>query len=207
VKLWLAFAACVGAFFAAAALGHRSLELAAKPLPVLVLASGVFLLARGPLRRGVAIGLLASAFGDVLLGLDLFLPGLMAFLSAHVAYLVAFLADQKRPAVGRVLPFAAWGAFLLWRLWPALGSLAAPVAFYVVAICAMMWRAAARVGRGSSSGPIAGLLGAVCFGISDSLLAWDLFLTRSGGAFLPVMVFYWLGQAGIAHAALDEEGR
>jgi alkenylglycerophosphocholine/alkenylglycerophosphoethanolamine hydrolase len=207
MKLWLAFSACVGAFFGAAALGHRSLELAAKPLPVLVLASGLVLLSRSPLRRGVAVGLLASALGDVLLGLDLFVPGLLAFLGAHVAYLAAFLGDQKKPAVVRALPFAAWGILLFIRLWPALGNLALPVAFYVLAICAMMWRAAARVGRGSGPGAIAGLLGAICFGISDSVLAWDRFLAGGGGAVLPVMLFYWLGQAGIARAALDEESR
>ncbi len=205
MRLWLTFAATVIAFFVAAALGLHHLELVVKPLPVIVLAFFVFTRGRGPLRRGVAIGLLASAVGDLLLGLDLFLPGLFAFLGAHVAYLAAFVADTRAPAAGRALPFAAWGALLLGRLWPALGGLAWPVALYVVAICAMMWRAAARVGRRSGLGPMAGLMGAVGFGISDSLIAWDRFGGKIAGAFVPIMLFYWLGQAGIARAALDEE--
>lgn len=207
MKLWLTFAASVLAFFAAAAIGLRSLELVTKPMPVIVLALGVFARGEGPLRRGVMIGLLASAVGDLLLGLDLFLPGLFAFLGAHLAYLAAFVADTSTPAPGRGLPFAAWGVLLLRRLWPALGSLAWPVALYVVAICAMMWRASARVSRSSGPGALAGLIGAVSFGISDSLIAWDRFGGRIAGAFVPVMLFYWLGQAGIARAALDEETR
>jgi alkenylglycerophosphocholine hydrolase len=207
MRLWLAFAASIVAFGVAVALGSHAFELLAKPLPVLVLAFGVSTQAKGPLRRGVTMGLLASAVGDLLLGLDLFLPGLVAFLGAHLAYLLAFVGDTRTLAAGRALLFAAWGALLLGRLWPALGGLAAPVAFYVVAICAMMWRAAARVGRGSSAGAVAGLLGAVSFGISDSLIAWDRFLAKLPGAIVPVMLFYWLGQAGIARAALDKETR
>jgi alkenylglycerophosphocholine hydrolase len=203
--IWVTFAASMVAFVAAVALGFDTLELLVKPLPVLVLAFGVATKSRSPLRRGVTAGLLASAVGDVLLGLDLFLPGLVLFLCAHVAYTVAFLADTRAPAFVRALPFAAWGTLLLGRLWPALGSLAAPVAFYVVAICAMMWRAAARVGR--SPGAMAGLVGAVSFGISDCLIALNRFEAPVPKAFVPIMLFYWLGQAGIARAALDKENR
>ena len=203
--IWLAFAASVIAFCVAKATSSPVLELVTKPAPVLVLAFGVFTHGRTSLRRGVTIGLVASAVGDVLLGLDLFLPGLVAFLGAHVAYLFAFLGDTRVLAPGRAVPFAAWGALLLARLWPSLGGLAVPVAFYVLAICAMMWRAAARVGR--SPGALAGLVGAVSFGISDSLLAWDRFVTKDTRAFVPVMLFYWIGQAGLARAALGEETR
>jgi alkenylglycerophosphocholine/alkenylglycerophosphoethanolamine hydrolase len=205
VKIWLAFAALVAAFGAATALGFPDLALLTKPLPVIVLAGEVFAHARGPLRRGVTIALLASAVGDLLLGLDLFLPGLAAFLGAHVAYTVGFLADTRALAASRALPFAVWGALLLGRLWPALGGLALPVAFYVVAICAMMWRAAARVGY--RPGAVAGLIGAVSFGVSDSLIAWDRFVTKVPGVVVPIMLFYWLGQAGLARAALAKENR
>jgi len=207
VILWWAFVGCVAAFFAAVHMGLSAVELVAKPLPVLVLAGGVFARARGPLRHGLTIGLLASALGDLLLGLDLFVPGLVAFLAAHLAYLAAFTARSRTLAPGRALPFAAWGALLLVRLWPELGGLRAPVTFYVIAICAMMWRAAAGFERKAGLGALAGLLGAVSFGISDSLLAWDRFLLKSGGVFLPIMLFYWLGQAGLARAALDKEPR
>ena len=82
----------------------------------------------------------------MLLEAGLFLPGLLAFLAAHVAYVAAFLSADRRPALGRALPFLAWGlgAFALLR--PGLGPMAVPVAVYVAVICTMMWRAAARVG-------------------------------------------------------------
>jgi alkenylglycerophosphocholine hydrolase len=203
--MWLAFAASVLAFAAASMLGFPTLALLAKPMPVIALALGVSAHARGALRRGFTIGLLASAVGDLLLGLDLFLPGLAAFLGAHLAYVVGFLADTRVLAASRALPFAVWGGLLLGRLWPGLGGLALPVAFYVVAICAMMWRAAARAGR--RPGAVWGLLGAVSFGLSDSLIAWDRFQTNVPGVAVPVMLFYWLGQAGLARAALDKENR
>jgi uncharacterized membrane protein YhhN len=203
--MWIAFVASVLAFAAATALGPPALALLAKPLPVLVLAQSVFAHARGPLRRGFAIGLLASAVGDLLLGLDLFLPGLVAFLGAHLAYTVGFVADTRVLSPSRAFPFALWGGLLLGRLWPGLGGLALPVAFYVVAICAMMWRAAARVG--GRPGAVWGLAGAVSFGLSDSLIAWDRFLTTIPGVAVPVMLFYWLGQAGLARTALDKETR
>ncbi|HEY6551858.1 MAG TPA: lysoplasmalogenase [Vicinamibacteria bacterium] len=205
MRLWASFLATMVVFFAATTLGFSSLALLAKPMPVIVLAAGIMADANGPLRVGIAAGLLASAVGDVLLGLDLFLPGLVVFLIAHLAYLGAFQKDCRAPALGRALPFVAWGALLLGHLWPALGNLAVPVAFYVAAISAMMWRAAARVGR--RPGALPGLLGAVSFGLSDSLIAWNRFEATIPGAFVPIMLFYWLGQAGIARAALDKENR
>ena len=202
------FAIAVALYVVASAAGTPALRLAAKPLPVLVLAVAVAVAPGRPfaLRRGVFIGLLFSAAGDVLLELDLFLPGLLAFLAAHVAYVVAFLSDTKAAALLRVLPFAIWGGLLFTHVQPRLGSLAGPVIVYIVAICTMMWRAAARVGSGpASQGAWAGLLGAVSFGLSDSLIALDRFATPIPHVSAPIMLFYWLGQAGIAKAAFDKE--
>ena len=53
-----------------------------------------------------------------------------------------------------------------------------PVAVYVSVITVMMWRAAARVGS-STTQPLAarlGLAGAIAFGASDTLIAFDGFL-------------------------------
>ena len=200
------FAIAVALYVLASGAGNPPLRLAAKPLPVLVLA--VALLPGRPfaLRRGVFIGLLFSAAGDVLLELDSFLPGILAFLGAHAAYVVAFLSDTKAAAPLRALPFALWGGLLFTYIQPRLDSLAGPVVVYVVAICTMMWRAAARVGsKPGLRGARAGLLGAVSFGLSDSLIALDRFSSPIPGVSAPIMLFYWLGQAGIAKAALEQE--
>jgi uncharacterized membrane protein YhhN len=181
-----------------------ALRLAAKPFPALALAAWVALGCRGRLGRLTAAGLALSAIGDLLLEAGAFLPGLLAFLSAHVAYLAAFLSADRRPALGRALPFLAWGLGAFAVLRPGLGSMAAPVAVYVTVICLMMWRAAARVGSPGTPALAAavGLAGALAFGASDTLIALDRFVEPIPGVRWPIMLLYWLGQWAIAASAV-----
>jgi len=179
------------------------LRVALKPLPVLALSTWVASRSREPLGRLVVAGLVLSALGDVLLETGRFLPGLLAFLAAHVAYVLAFLWVERRPALLRALPFAAWGAGTFGWLRPGLGAMALPVGVYCGVISAMMWRAAVRVGGAGTHARAAwlGLAGALAFGASDTLIAVDRFLAPIPGARLPIMLLYWLGQWGIAASA------
>jgi uncharacterized membrane protein YhhN len=186
-------------YFIGHAAGIPELRLAVKPFPALALAAWVGLRGPGPSGRLTAAGLVLSAGGDLLLEAGRFLPGLFAFLGAHLAYTAAFLAADRRPALGRALPFLAWGVGAFALLRPGLGDLTVPVAVYVAVICTMMWRAAARVGRSSSAlAALLGLAGAVAFGASDTLIAFDRFSAPIPGARWPIMGLYWLGQWGIA---------
>ena len=106
----------------------------------------------------VTAGLLLSALGDVLLEAGHFLPGLVAFLAAHVAYVVAFVSDERRLRLARLLPFAAWTAGAFGLLRPRLGEMTVPVALYIAVITLMMWRASARLGSPTVS-PVAARLG------------------------------------------------
>ncbi len=191
-------------FFVGLAADLPALRLAAKPFPALALAGWVAPRCPRALGRLTVAGLLLSAIGDTLLETGLFLPGLLAFLSAHVVYLAAFLSADHRPALGRALPFLAWGAGAIALVRPGLGAMAPPVAVYVAAICAMMWRAAARVGSPGTPALAAALalLGAVSFGASDTLIAFDRFSAPIPGALWPIMILYWLGQWGIAASAV-----
>jgi alkenylglycerophosphocholine/alkenylglycerophosphoethanolamine hydrolase len=191
-------------FFLGMAADVPALRAATKPLPALVLAAWVLLGCRGPLRWFTAAGLGLSAIGDGLLENGLFLPGLLAFLGAHLAYVASFLASDRRPALGRAAPFLAWGVAALAFLWPGLGAMAAPVTAYVAVIGTMMWRAAARVGspRTPALSAALGLAGAVAFGASDTLIAVDRFAMPIPGAAWPIMLLYWLGQCGIAASAV-----
>jgi uncharacterized membrane protein YhhN len=191
-------------FFAGLARDVPALRLATKPLPALVLAAWVLLRCRDPLGWLTAAGLALSALGDGLLEKDAFLPGLFAFLGAHLAYIAAFLSVDRRPAPGRAVPFFAWGTGALLLLRPGLGPMAAPVAVYVAVVCSMMWRAAARVGAPGTPALAAalGLTGAVAFGASDTLIAFDRFAAPIPGAAWPIMLLYWLGQCGIAASAV-----
>jgi alkenylglycerophosphocholine/alkenylglycerophosphoethanolamine hydrolase len=191
-------------FFVGMAADVPALRLATKPIPALVLAAWVLLRSGGPLGRLTALGLGLSAVGDALLEEGSFLPGLFAFLGAHLGYNAAFLTADRRPALARAVPFLAWGIGVLALLRPGLGAVAAPVTGYVVVICSMMWRAAARVGsRGTPALSAAlGLAGAVAFGASDTLIAFDRFAAPVPGASGPIMVLYWLGQCGLAASAV-----
>jgi hypothetical protein len=46
-----------------------------------------------------------------------------------------------------------------------------------------------------------GLAGAIAFGASDTLLAFDRFLQPIDGVQVPILALYWLGQSGIAASA------
>ncbi|MCM2254471.1 MAG: lysoplasmalogenase [Vicinamibacteria bacterium] len=197
------------AFFAATAAGVQEIRFWLKPLPVLVLAWAALRAAGGaraekapPSRFAllVAAGLGLSAVGDILLELPGgFVRGLVAFLLAHVAYVLAFASDCRSPALLRGLPCLLFGAFYFGLLRARLGALELPVAVYVTVICTMLWRALARADRGPSG--VLGALGALSFVVSDSLLAWNRFMAPFAAASYAVIATYWLGQAGIAAAA------
>jgi len=182
--------------------GPAAWRVVAKPVPVLALATLVLLRGRDGYARAVAAGLGLSALGDVLLEWpERFVPGLVAFLLAHVAYTIAFTRDERRGRAARALPFAVWlAAAFLW-LRPGMGPLAGPVVAYMLAIGTMMWRAAARLGDGRPGAPAA-MAGAILFGLSDTLIAVERFRAPVAGARYLIMVLYWAGQAGIAVSSL-----
>jgi len=168
-----------------------------KPLPVLGLAVWVAAAARGRAAWLVVAGLVLSLVADVLIEKS-FLAGLAVFLLAHVAYVAAFLARDAAPRPLLLVPCAAWGVLMLWRLWPGLGGMRVPVVVYSVVICTMMWRAAA-----ASVGAIEWitLTGAVLFAASDSLLAFERFVRPVPRGSVVVMALYWAGQFFIALSA------
>lgn len=194
--------AAAAAFLAGLGADARLLRLLAKPIPVLCLAAWVAMAGRGASARPVAVGLLLSAAGDVLLEASpgLFLPGLLAFLAAHVAYTAGFVRETRRAALPRAVPFALWGIAGYLAMRSGLGALQVPVIVYLTAICVMMWRAAATVGREGTARTHEWLAlgGAVLFGMSDTLIGLDRFRAPIPGARLPIILLYWLGQLGIA---------
>lgn len=163
-------------------------------------------------RRAVLIGMTLSLVGDVLLMLpvDLFVPGLIAFLLAHVAYIVAFAPGSTTKA--RMTAFLLLGLVAganLVALLPRIGSeLKAPVLAYVAVLTSMAAFALARAWSPSlaSATPRSvrfAATGGLCFVLSDSLLAWDKF---GGGIPLPalsILASYWLAQWCIARSVAE----
>lgn len=200
---------CIGLLGAIAFLVGRSLDLyslrmLSKGVPMVVLCAVV--LRRSPDRysRWIAAGLVASLAGDLLLELSpaTFAAGLVAFLSAHILYIKAFLSRSRELRPALALPFAAWGGLAFFTLAPGLGAMRLPVAIYTLAITVMGWRATALLGAPASTGePMRTAAGAILFLLSDTLLAFNRFHEPIEGAGYGIILLYWAGQVGIAASA------
>lgn len=195
-------ALCAAGFLAGLQVDDVTLRLATKPLPVLAMLAWVLLHRRDAYALLVAAGLGLSVVGDVLLEIpaDLFVPGLLAFLVAHLLYIAAALNQGRRLALLWALPFLAWCVGVYVWLFPGMGALAVPVGIYVGVIGTMMWRMGARLTDttgAARTGAVLALVGAVVFGLSDSLIAVGKFSGPFPGIRPAIIGTYWLGQLGI----------
>ncbi|NNF17208.1 MAG: lysoplasmalogenase [Gammaproteobacteria bacterium] len=173
-----------------------------KPLPVLLMLVVVISATQVPplIRALFAGGLVASAVGDLLL-IDRrrFVWGLLAFLVAHVCYIFGIWMElSQEPRVLYVLPLTLWGGVLFWILRKELNELEFPVLIYIAVILVMIWLAIEALHQNPSTGAQLLVLGAVSFGLSDSILAIDHFRRPFRVARLLVLVFYYAAQFGIA---------
>lgn len=192
-------------FLYATASGDGTLRLWTKPWPVLCLAAWVHLSAAHTYGKWIRNGLLASVVGDICLEFDGgFLLGMGAFLLAHLFYLAAFCRAEGRLRAWRGLPFLFWGIGLLFWLRSGLeaAGMLIPVAVYTTVICAMLWRASARLDDRAGPEERSAALGALLFGLSDSLIAVSRFGSEEiSWAPYAIILLYWLGQWGIASSA------
>lgn len=191
----------------------RWLHWIAKPLATLLIAAIVWRADAAPpgYRRAILLGMAFSCIGDIALMLpfDAFVPGLIAFLLAHLCYIVAFRAGFR---AGRGLLFAAallavFAGINLAGLWPLLpNDLRIPVVVYVVVLALMATLALARAWAKNAATPSAptsarwAAIGAVLFVISDSVLAWDRFGGGLPAATLCVLSTYYAAQYCIARS-------
>ena len=155
--------------------------------------------------RLVWAGIFLSLIGDVALlsnGDKAFAAGLVAFLAAHVTYIVANLEVARGsllvPVVGVLGVIAS--AILLRFARPQATVLRVAVFIYAAAISTMVVSAWATVGGRLAWAPFAAV-GAVLFYISDSSLALNRFYRPIPHVSYLALGVYWLGQIGIALAA------
>jgi len=150
-------------------------------------------------------GLLCCLAGDILLALPqekMFLFGLIAFLTGHVFYVVAFfdLAELNHwTIIGTVITFGLSAGIYAW-LRPHLGSMHVPVVLYIVVISCMLCGAWSVLGTKavSLSGCALVFVGAVCFYVSDLFVARDRFLEEAFINRLLGLPLYYAGQFMIA---------
>jgi alkenylglycerophosphocholine/alkenylglycerophosphoethanolamine hydrolase len=196
VTTWvLAAAAALVYLVAGEALGPWAPLL--KAVPVGVLAALVFRAGGQGERRLCAAGLAVSSVADAVIEFS-FIGGLGAFLVAHLFYIAAFTRVERRARVLRLLPVAMWAALALPPLVGHAGPLRLPVLAYGLVIFTMIWRAAAPVRTISWNAATLGLLGAILFGISDTLLGYTRFVEPVPASRPLVLGAYWFGQALIA---------
>lgn len=205
---WLV-ALCAGLTITAASGGlPAGLVFAFKPLTtLLILAHAWPRGADAPRQRSlIRVGLLLSLLGDIFLmwPKEGFLPGLVAFLLAHLVYIAAFSVPVRFAA--RPLPFVVYGVvagLILSFLWPGVpGGLRLPVLAYVVCLAAMAAQAAVwwRARTGTPEVALAGsaALGGLLFMVSDGLLAINKFSSPLPLSALWILLSYWLAQWCIA---------
>ena len=206
---------------AALATAYLALALsgAAEPLAVAVKAAAVAPLvlaavvaARESRRRGsgepgagrLAVGLACHLAGDVLIETAPLPAAMAAFLAGHLVYLSLLLRWRQpwwwQPGWRRVLAVALVvdAGALVALVVPRAGELAIPVVVYALALLLMALAAT------FAAAPARLAAGAALFVLSDSLLAVDLFVRPLAADTLLVWPTYWLGQALMATAMLQQ---
>jgi len=149
--------------------------------------------------------IILSVVGDVFLMLEPipmnFMLGLGSFLVVHLLYSIAFTIPSHRPIEIPFIRRYMWVLFLvvIYGYWMFLqlqkeaGEMLIPVTAYIVVISLMFLIAFNRAGKVSDVSFRWVAFGAFLFIVSDSLLAWNMFITE-----LPLSQVLVLGTYGIA---------
>ena len=155
------------------------------------------------LKKWIVVALLFSWVGDVLLmfesaNANFFIFGLVAFLLAHIFYIVLFdqirVREKFKQSLFPLLPIAIYYFLLISLLQPDLGGMQKPVSIYGLVISIMLsfaidlWRLKDRAVA------VLIILGALLFISSDSLLAINKFYKQFELAGIAVMSTYGVAQ-------------
>jgi uncharacterized membrane protein YhhN len=183
-------------------------ELPPLAVPAKLLASSAFIavaLTAGALNsrygRVLLAGLVLSWFGDAFLISETqrwFLFGLVSFLLAHVAYVIAFVVAgiDRRWALGALLPVAIIAVLVSLWLTPHLpADMVWPVRAYTVVISLMVVTAFGTLG--ASATPLI-VAGAVLFYLSDLSVAAMRFTDPLFATYVLGLPLYYAGQLCLA---------
>lgn len=196
---------------AAAADGWREAHLFFKPAAMVL---ALLLVAQawrsGRLPGGAALwlglALTGSLAGDVFLMLEgRFIPGLVAFLLAHLAYIVLFRQSTRwwpmRPVLVGCLGYAVLMVAVLWAGGLPAG-LRGPVAVYALVIALMAAQAIGRAWTLRDRGSVLVAVGAIAFLASDTLLALNRFVSPLPASAVWVLSTYYAAQCLIVGGTL-----
>jgi uncharacterized membrane protein YhhN len=198
--VWFAFALT---YILTMSMQPYALHYVIKAVPIWMLAVLCWQQLDGSAQKIMTVAMIFSSGGDVLLSLPLsysFPAGLSSFLVAQLLYI--FLLSRRRGGFqqgelgrSRLWLLALIGLYyvmMLVVLIPKTGELAVPVTVYMTAICSMGLFAALYKGSQWV------LLGALCFMVSDSVIAINKFLVPFDLSGVVIMNTYYLAQLMIA---------
>ena len=201
----------------AVAKGWKQVEYVAKPWTLAALFLVLALVGRFSSLPLIffGLGILFSLAGDVFLMFSdrWFIPGLVSFLLAHVAYIAGFNLPLPVVSPTWALIVALVLAFSAARLLrPIVAGLAAkgqrkligPVVVYGVVITLMLLSAMLTLFRPEWKAPPAALvsIGAMLFFYSDAILAWIKFVAPIKNGRMMNMITYHLGQIALIAGVL-----
>lgn len=160
--------------------------------------------------RKILIGLVFSCFGDAFLvwkSLGYFDHGVAMFAIAQVMYASAFGLKPVNPSAGVACSVLA--AMTYSFLFPGLNGLMVYICMiYVSLIGFMVWRAIARVQFFNDLWTwtkLCGCAGALCFIVSDFVIAYDRFVSPVPYSHQIIMVTYYAAQLGITLSVVDSQ--
>ncbi|MCA0132323.1 lysoplasmalogenase [Winogradskyella alexanderae] len=153
------------------------------------------------IRNTTLLALLFSVIGDILLmfvtqNALFFTLGLLAFLLAHIMYIITFLKHRSKPtkAIGFGLILVIYAVSLFTLLKERLDEMIIPVLLYIIVILTMTITAFLRKKQVSNRSYLLVLAGAISFVISDSLLAINKFYVSIPFSGIFIMISYALAQ-------------
>ncbi len=194
------------------ATNNQNLRLISKPLiiPLLTACYLSLQIPRKPIMKDYLLhGLFFSWIGDVLLQSEkLFIPGLLAFLTAHIFYIIFFAKTRSnqhsffklRPIM--LMAVLAYLVEFMYILWPYLGEMKIPVLIYGITISTMLSAAMWQYQKLENKTALFFIIGATLFVASDSLLAFNRFRESFNLAGVSIMTTYILAQLFIVTGAI-----
>lgn len=197
------------------------LEVIAKPAVMVCLFLWLFTsVGLGGAALWFGLGILLSMLGDILLMISLdrfFLYGLVAFLIAHIFYIIGFNTPLPGFSAWSVIlaVFIGWGgAKVIRRILVSViekgqARLRLPITVYGVVISLMLLSAMVKLNDLSwdAFASVLVSVGAFLFFISDVILAWNKFVAPISGGRIYNIAAYHLGQIALIAGVIVQYSR
>lgn len=187
--------------------------------PLICISLAIYLVKKVNMSSGfnrlILAALVLSLFGDLFLlfasgSIYVFVYGLVAFLVAHLLYSMAFFRDfknapQASKMYGHLMLFVMGVFSLSYYSWirDYLNDLRVPVMAYMFVISIMVILAGYRYQRVNLLSFRLIFIGAICFIISDSILAYNKFVDPFSYSGIAIMGTYMLAQYLITMGAIE----